>query len=148
MYSLILAVILKIVVRWTEKVEKFWFLWKRKTASQLLEQKPMNRLEAPDREHGDDYSSSVLRSFPSIPFQLWESVSYEVFLPGRSRDTLISFCWKQDNWPQMETLCAMSRVIKLRLAYSREILNQSGRNHLLTLLRWSARETLPCSIGD
>lgn len=32
--------------------------------------------------------------------------------------------------------------------YSNEIINQSVRNHLLTLLRRSARKTLPCSKGD
>lgn len=91
MYSLIVAVILKIAVRWTEKVEKFWFLWKRKTASHPLEQTPMNRQAAPHREHGDDYPPSILRSFPSSYERLPLMRS---FLPWRSRDSPVSFCWK------------------------------------------------------
>ena len=65
MYSSILAVILEIAVRWPEKVEKFWFLRKRKPASNPLEQTPMNRHAPSHRERGDDYPPSVLRSFPS-----------------------------------------------------------------------------------
>ena len=48
----------------------------------------------------------------------------------------------------MKSLYAMPQVIKLRITYSNEIINQSVRNHLLTLLKWCAPETLPWSKGD